>query len=864
MRIRLALLGGQALCLGLTSAFLIVAATSVFLSTYGATLLPYAYITVAVAGLVISSAMTRAQRRLSLAALAVTVLSVVAIVMLTGWVALSVAGQTWVTFPLVVLIFLWIPVGFVLVGGQSGRLLDVQQLKAYFPRVAAGFSLGFAIGGLAAARLVSLFGSPEDLLLVDAVLALVFLALVVVTARRHPEQLRQPPAPSPVLEVRPRERPSLRSLVANRLVVVLLGYQLLSAAVTQLLDYLVWRAAAERYPDPADLARFLGLFGAVINGVGLLFVFTVAGLLLSRYGLRFGLAANPAGVLVLVVASTALGLVGGQGSTLFFLLLCAQQVVDIALTDGTTRGSINAAYQALPPLERLAAQTRVEGLGVPAAVGFVGVLLIVTSRLQVGVVVLLLIVLLLTLAWIALAVGAYRLYGRNLRRTITRRAWDPVALRLEDEASRAVVARLLESDDARDVAVAIDALATASPDDMVAPMDSLLRDANPVRRAVAVDAALRHRIAGAVPALLVTAADRYQPGPLRAAAVRAAAALGASSAGLVPLLADASEDVRASTAVALLSLRGSDEDADRVRALLHAGDPATQSTLLALAELPHRLAVPPLLELAAAASTPAALPDALSSHARELLPATRDALAGSHRRYAARLVRAVAHLPDEAVQHLLLEHVDDPDRETRTIVLRALSSRGRGVDDGDGRVRRALADEVSRTAHLLDALAVLEREPVAEDLCRALRDEDREAAARVSMLVGLLHDPFVVAKAVSALAGAGRSLALETLEVTIGRVDLALTRAVLDPTLTDPVRRSALEDAVPVEHNDFPAWLVDLALDPSERWNDPWLRACALWALDRSGSSRAAVVAGDVVTDADAVVAETARAVLAG
>ena len=860
MRLRLVLLGGQTLCLGLTSSFLIVAATSVFLSVYGAALLPYAYITVAVAGLVVSSAMTRAQRRLSLAGLAEGVISVVALMMLAGWAALSLAGQTWVTFPLVVLIFLWIPVGFVLVGAQSGRLLDVQQLKAYFPRIAAGFAAGFMLGGIGAARLVSVLGSPEDLLLVDALIALVLLGLVVTTARLHPAQLRQPPAPPAVVDAGPVERPSLRSLLANRFVVVLLGYQLLSAAVTQLLDYLVWQAAAERYPDPADLARFLGFFGAVINGVGLLFVFTLAGVLLSRYGVRFGLAANPAGVLVFVVASTIVSLAGGQGTTLFFLLLCTQQVVDIVLTDGTTRGSINAAYQALPPLERLAAQTRVEGVGVPGAVGFVGVLLLVAGRLQAGVVALLVIVLLLTLAWIALAVSAYRLYGANLRRTITRRAWDPVALRLDDDASRAVVARLLASDDARDVAVALDAFAATSPDDVLPHVESLLRDPDPDRRRVAVDATVRHRVAGAVPVLLVTATDQAQPGPLRAAAVRAAAVLGAPTADLAPMPAERSDDVRASAAVALLHGRGSVGDADRVRELLSEGGSVAQPTLLALAELPHPLAVPPLLELAALRQPPAALPDALAAHGALLLPAARAALSDGRapRPYAARLVRAVAQAHGAGA--LLLEHVDHLDRGTRTVVLRALSSRGDVVDDADGRLRNVLLDETARTAHALDALDVLGHEPAAEDLCRALRDEVRDAAGRCSMLLALLHDPVAVPKAVAGLNGAGRPLALETLEVTLGRADDTLARALLDATLTEPARRSALEHVVPVEHKESHAWLQELALDPSGRWREPWLRAAALWALVRSDWSGVGSVASSAASDEDPVVAETARA----
>jgi len=186
MKPRLLLLGGQAIALGVTMAFLVVPASSIFLATYGAEALPYTYLCVAVAGVAVSTLMARAQRTWSLARLEATVLASYALLVTCAWLLLSLAGATWVTFPLVVLFPLSIPVGFVLIGTQSGRLLDVRQMKAHFPQVVAGFSVGFAIGGLAAARLVGPLGGPENLLLVDVAAALAFLCIGVITGRRYP------------------------------------------------------------------------------------------------------------------------------------------------------------------------------------------------------------------------------------------------------------------------------------------------------------------------------------------------------------------------------------------------------------------------------------------------------------------------------------------------------------------------------------------------------------------------------------------------------------------------------------------------------------------------------------------------------
>ena len=82
-----------------------------------------------------------------------------------------------------------IPIGFALLGAQAGRLLDVRQMKAYFPRVAAGFSVGFALGGSLAALLVGPLGGPTRLIGVDLVAALAMVGLVVATGRRYPAEL---------------------------------------------------------------------------------------------------------------------------------------------------------------------------------------------------------------------------------------------------------------------------------------------------------------------------------------------------------------------------------------------------------------------------------------------------------------------------------------------------------------------------------------------------------------------------------------------------------------------------------------------------------------------------------------------------
>ena len=457
MRTRLLLLGGQTVGLGLLMAFLVVPVSALFLDEYGAGALAYAYLAVAVVGVAVSAALSRAQRRVSLAAMAAGVFWIYLVVVAAGWSVLTVWDGVWVTFPLLVLFPLTIPIGFAMVGAQANRLLDVRQMKAHFPRVAAGFSVGFALGGIAAALLVEPLGGPRRLVGLDLLAALVMVGLVVATGRRYPAELAAVPQPAPV----ERSVTDRRALMGNRLVVMIFGYQVLSAAVTQLLDFMVWERAAARYPDPSDLARFQGVFGAILNVSSVVFVFVFAGWILTRFGIGVGLVANPLAVLVLLCFTSATGVSVGPAAFAFFALVCAQQVTDIALTDGTTRTSINATYQALLPRLRLQAQTMTEAAGIPIALGLVGLLLIAQNALDLDVRAVVVVTIVLTAIWSIFAVVAYREYGANLRDVLSRRAWDPVAIRIDDDVSRSVVESLLRSGDLRDTETAVEALADA-------------------------------------------------------------------------------------------------------------------------------------------------------------------------------------------------------------------------------------------------------------------------------------------------------------------------------------------------------------------------------------------------------------------
>lgn len=842
MRTRLLLLGGQTISLGLTTAFLVVPVSAIFLDEYGARMLPYVYLAVAVAGVLASWAMSRAERRLTLARLAQTVLATYALLVVAGWAALVLADRPWATFPLLLLFPLSIPIGFVLVGTQAGRLLDVRELKAHFPRVAAGFPVGFALGGLAAAGLVGPLGGPVHLLGLDVAAALLLLGLVVVTSRRFPEELRKSPPSQGGLGTGAAQRPPVRSLLGSRLVVLVLAYQVLSAAVTQLIDFIVWERAAARFTDASSLAQFQGLFGAVINVVSVVFVVALGGWLITRFGVGFGLAANPFGVLVLLAATTAAGYAMGPVVLLFFVLVCAQQVTDIALTDGTTRTSINATYQALPADLRVRAQTTVEGAGIPLAMGFVGLMLIAYDALGLDIRSVVVLTLLLSAVWLVVAVLAFREYGANLRSVLSRRVWDPSAIRLDDGHSNLAVRQLLASDDPDDVRCALDAMADAGQD-VSEPVHRLLRDPDPRRRGLAVETVVR---AGLLPR------------PDIAPAVH-------------EMLTDHDPDVATMAAAALVRLGGDHRpwrETGRTAWLIALADDdaaVVGRALRAATALPHRFFVPYLVGLASSAATSGAVLDALGAHADHLATHVQGLLSDPDvpRRTRERLVRFLGNAGTPEARDLLVAHLDDDDPAIVEAAAHCLVRVGhRETAERLDLGPRVLA-LVERAERCLQVLLLLAQRPGNEPLRIALHDELMTAARRAEVLLDLVHDARAIGSAVGALGSSSsrsRNSALEMLEVTVGRALAPTVVGVLDPLLGDAARHAALEGRVTVPHRDLAGWLRDLVVDPAGAWDDPWLRACALYA---AAENLPALQARDLATpylhDTEPDVRETAR-----
>ncbi len=870
---RLVLLIGQSFALGLSLAFLIVAANALFLPEFGSESLPYAYITVAILGSLLFYGYAELEKRWTLPALSITTLVLLALFYLLSWLILTLTGFRWVPFALMVSFSLVIQMGFVILGGQAGRLFDVRQLKSLFPRIVLGFAIGFLVGGFLAAPLATLLRGTENLILATMFSTLLFLVFLLIVDRRYHGALVQAGAPG-----RQQISQPMWQLLTKRFVLFIVLYQILAIMASQLLDYIVLDQAAARFVDSEGLTQFFGNFVVAINTSDVLFLALFAGLLLSRFGLSFGLMVNPIVDALFLLAGLLVAFLLGSSSGLFFGLVVASRIVDITLTDGARRGAINTAYQALPANQRVTVQTGVEGIAAPLALGFTGVVLLAFNFIG-GVTVshVVAFTLLITILWIATANRMYRHYADSLRQSLRRRALNRAEVTLEDRSSLAVVDRFLHSDDLAQVRLALDVLENADHETVGRRLMALLDRDQPDLRAEALTRIERLRIEAATPSVR-RLADQEPDAAARGAAVRALCALlEAEAVDLASAcLQDPAPEIRLGAAAGLLryggiagvleagawltGLQESTDPADRrlvadILAQVEAHnyyqplldllvDPdwrVRNAALAAAGQVRHERLLPGIVDNLADSRTRSAATGTLVAYGRAALPYADEALSESGSVAAAqagRMARICGQIGQPEALDLLRKHIDHQDGEVRYQVLLALRAAGyRAASQDDPEIGARLRQEVEEGAGLLAALADIGQGEEVADLRRTLQDELKRVRQRVFLLLSFLYDPRALMRAgeqLSSSAVASRAMALEVLDVTLARAHKSMVMPLVTPDQSPAQRLESLARMFDLPRMDRVQRLCSLA-EASEPGRTGWQRVAALYAAGRLG-----------------------------
>lgn len=831
--------------LGVALVFIDVASRALFLERFPADQLPYAYLSSALVIPVIGIIFGRLQGRISFSRLAIGMVALLLLLLAALWASIVIAGLSWPLFVLVVWYRLYYAFNGLLFWGLAGQIFTLRQGKRLFGLVGTGESIAGVLGYFSASLIAGRLGTQSMLLIAvgGMLLAIVILLQIERVGAAAPDQ--GPPAPL---------APDRARRDGSRRYVLLIITIAVATIITYIFaDYAFSAESGQAIKGADALAGFFGLFFGGVAVLRIAFRSAVSGWLLRRFGLRAGLLLLPItlalGTLTLI-AVAPLGLAGAV-----FVMITITRFAGSVLQASIQRSSVQVLYQPLEKRRRLSVQSLVEGVIEPAAIG-AGSLLLLGLRsiggLSTPMVAALILV--ITLAWVVVALRLMGDYRDTLGRALARRLLEGSALDLSDASSRQVLERTLDSRHPGEVIYALGLLERADPTLLAERLPGLLDHPDPRVRREAV-ARLGRADDLALRPVLAAAYDHERDPDVRARMVRSLdGSVDARAAALIDRARrDPAPQVR--DAALLHDLRADgrgDQDGERLRAMIAAGDAgeraraariigrlgdsAWSAALIGLfadadAEVRRealraagRSAGAPGLEALIAALArpetrgPAAM--ALARRGEPALPAIAAALGRPDIAPAlmARLLRICGRVRGPAAVELLASYLDHPTADVRHAAITAL--RRCGFRATAGAAQRARAQIRVEVGHALRAQMARQAAPDDADaqLLRAALDARLGWLRQVIFaLLELIADPRSIRRIELNLFSPSpqkRDYAYELLDL---HVDAELRQLIL-PALTAPA-------AAPAEA--WASWLPRL-VGAAEPWVTPWIGACAL------------------------------------
>jgi ATP:ADP antiporter, AAA family len=902
---QLALILGQIFFTGIGLSWWCVVGNALFVTHWGAERIPWAFLVGAVCGPLIAFGVIALQRRWSTARVTLTISALLAAFIVLVWLGLLTPLAGWVSLFLMASYALSLQMTYISLGALTARLFDIRQTKRFFPRIGAAFSFGFIVGSFTVPPLLTYLGGTADLLIGAGIALLVALLFRVLLIGANRAVLAAPVRAHTGLPPQP-----LHHLLRQRYIARTFGFQALTAINSRLLIFLITALVATRFTTAESLAGFYGPYMGVRDSTTVLFALLAAGWLLNRFGLALGLALNPMVIGVLIALTSMASLFLTLEHELVFWLVIATVALFTTFYEGMTIPALKTVYQALPPQERQVVETAVEGIGVPVAYGFAGIVLLAYVAIPgLTLIHLLFFTLLLMAAWLVCSVLVYRDYARTLVRSLSRRALNQAELSLEDGSSLAVVERLLQSANIGEVRLALDLLEQADHSTLPAQLAALVERGS---AEIQIEALLRiahHRVTSALPAV-ERSLRAPAPPQVQGAALRAFCALTESDPveTVAPFLAHAEPCVRLGVLTGLLrdgGVTGILRAGEQLTALLQAPEPAQRAlaaqvigevgvnhfyqpllpllvdnnldvrraALSAAQRVTHPRLLPLLVGNLGMATLRSAAITALTASGELVLPLVDQELTNATKGKvdtARRLVRVCAQIKGPTTVALLQRHLNHPNSELQSQVLLALQRCGYQAEAGERAQLEALLRNAGRRGLLLllarqEIGQGISEEPATASLSTALTEEFRIVRQRVFLLLALLYDARALLRAADYLARGSRAeqaLALEMLDVTLTAQEKMLLLPLLDESRPLAQRLAALQQQFPLPGRERAARLAEIITDTAT-WPLPWTRACAIYAAGKLGLHNLAGAIQAALPDEDPVVQETATWALA-
>lgn len=405
--------------IGVTLAFYFAPANALFIREFGIKLLPHAYIASGIIGYITGFVYTRLQRKYALSKVFTGTLIFLLMLVSAILVGFKLTAAKEITFVLFACLATVFSLSYLEFWGLALRMFNLRQGKRLFGLLSSGDIVSSIIGYLSIPAIIPLLHDITDLLYFAVVGMLCSLVLLRIIVKKFPDNLISPRATADV--IRPQPLP-FSQLFKSRYFVLIFSVAAVSMIAAYFTDYFYLSLTRIRFETKEELTKFIGLFFAMVKVVELI-MSLISGRLLKQYGMRLGISMLPILVGGIVLLAGMAGAVFGVTSSLFFIFIAFNKLIERAVRKAIDGASFRILYQPLAPEQQLDVQAKVEGIISHLAIIVAGIILLVFSKIPGATLVHLSFVFLALVAfWLKRSFALYEDYRTMLRTTLEERS----------------------------------------------------------------------------------------------------------------------------------------------------------------------------------------------------------------------------------------------------------------------------------------------------------------------------------------------------------------------------------------------------------------------------------------------------------
>ncbi len=369
-----------------------ISAHTLFLTEYGETLIPRAYLLSGFVGILITSVYSFLQNKLKFSHLIFITLigiSIAALLMRLAFFGKG-PGDEWLIFVVFILLGPLNIVTLVTFWGMVGRLFTLRQGKRLFGMIGSGQIFGIIVASYTIPLLPKEF-STENLLYISSVSMVI--AAVIQLYIQGKFQLDDAKKEAR-REKRKKAQVSFIKFFKNRYIFMMSLFVLFSMLATFFISYSFLAVANDKYPNENSIKDFLGVFTGTLMIFGLLVKTFVYSKIMKTYGLKVSLLILPVLLVIFTLLSIFLGSFfsyNSEGESLltaalnpamfifFFLIISISRLLSLSLRDSIELPAFKTLYQSLEPDVRHDVQAKIDGTVNEFSALFSGFLLLMFS-----------------------------------------------------------------------------------------------------------------------------------------------------------------------------------------------------------------------------------------------------------------------------------------------------------------------------------------------------------------------------------------------------------------------------------------------------------------------------------------------------